>query len=108
MFLLSFSLCFSQVTFYKISCFFCFQKCFSRTTGNGLEYDELGLAGLLACRGLCALISLARCYLRTILMIFSFVYFFYAFLSVFTLKSDFLHDFLGFLKVVLVELLAKN
>ena len=38
------------------------KSCFSRTTGNGLETDELGLAGSLACRGLravsavCALI----------------------------------------------------
>ena len=30
---------------------------FSRTTGNGLEADELGLGGLLACCGLCTLFA---------------------------------------------------
>ena len=44
----------------------------NKTTGNGVEYDELGLVGLLACRGLCALIPLARCHLRTILIILFF------------------------------------
>ena len=30
------------------------KSCFSRTTGIGLEADELGLAGSLACRAVCA------------------------------------------------------
>ena len=44
------------------------KSCFSRTTGNGLETDELGLAGSHACRGLCCLCShsLARCHLKAI------------------------------------------
>ena len=32
-----------------------FRDFLCRTTGNGLETDELGLAGSLACRGLCCL-----------------------------------------------------
>ena len=34
---------------------FWFESCFSKTTGNGLETDELGLAASLVCRWLCAL-----------------------------------------------------
>ena len=44
-----------KATFYKISWIFWFSSCFSRTTGNGLEYDDLGLVGLLACCALCTL-----------------------------------------------------
>ena len=63
-------------TFYKIS--------------NGLEYDELGLVGLLACRGLCALIPIARCHLRTILIFFWLICMsLLSFHFVFTLKKDF-------------------
>ena len=76
-----------------------FLSCFSRTTGNSLEYDELGLAGLLACRGLCALIPLARCHLRTILMTFSCFWncmFFLNFSFGFRLKNNFFTRFPGF------------
>ena len=62
---------FESYSFQEFLKFSGLKSCFSRTTGNGLETDELGLAGSLACRGLCCLCclcshSLARCHLKTI------------------------------------------
>ena len=63
---------FESYSFQEFLKFSGLKSCFSRTTGNGLETDELGLAGSLACHGLravcavCAPHSLARCYLKTI------------------------------------------
>ena len=46
---------FESYSFQEFLKFSGLKSCFSRTTGNGLETDELGLAGSLACRGLCCL-----------------------------------------------------
>ena len=96
---------------------FWFESCFSRTTGNGLETDELGLAGSLACRGLCCLCclsphSLAKCHLKPIFRdIFQFFLtrsFFLGFSLFFLFERCSFQEFLQFacLKVVLVGLLA--
>ena len=53
---LGFSLVFSFERFFsEISLVLFDLNLFSRATGNGLETDELGLGGLLACCGLCTL-----------------------------------------------------
>ena len=49
---------FESYSFQEFLKFSGLKSCFSRTTGNGLETDELGLAGSLACRGLCCLCCL--------------------------------------------------
>ena len=96
---------------------FWFESCFSRTTGNGLETDELGLAGSLACRGLCCLCclcshSLAKCHLKPIFLEISQVFltrsFFLGFSLFFLFERCSFQEFLQFsgLKAVLVGLLA--
>ena len=96
---------------------FWFESCSSRTTCNGLETDELGLAGSLACPGLCCLCclcshSLARCHLNAIFPEISQVFviwsFFRDFLCSSHLKVTLSRSSWIFLvwKVVLVGLLA--
>ena len=107
---------FESYSFQEFLKFSGLKSCFSRTTGNGLETDELGLAGSLACRGLCVCAVCAptpgwvsfESYFPRNFSSFCDLKFFPGFSLFFPFESYSFQEFLKFsgLKVVLVGLLA--